>query len=128
MYNVSKQTHDKYGNVIDITKEEVGEFETPFRAINRGLTLRRQWMEASSDIKVRFLIDGQIMTTSKAEHWANEEYRSLPKCEACGKILGGDVYTHQLCGSNLFCSQPCADKDYNFQVEKMSDEEECDYL
>jgi hypothetical protein len=126
MYNVVRQTHEKYGNVIEITKEEIGEFETPFRAVNRALTIRRQWIDSTS--KVRLLVDGQVVTPNGAEHWANEEYRSLPKCEACAKILGGDVYTHQLCGSNLFCSQPCADKDYAFQVEKMNDEEECDYL
>ena len=78
--------------------------------------------------KVRFLIDEQVMSSKQVEHWANEEYKSLPKCEGCAKILDGDIHTHQFSGNKFFCSQICADKDYAEEVEKLKDEEEIDYL
>lgn len=127
MYNISQLNHIKYGNVIEISRQEVGEYPTPFNVINKALTMRRLWMEKDK-IKVKFLIDNQVLTVKQIEHWANEEYKSLPKCQACGQILNGNVYTHKLCGSHLFCSQACADQDHLIKVEKINDEEECDYL
>jgi hypothetical protein len=125
MYNVARQNHSKYGNVIEIAKDDAGDCQTPFQAYNKARHLRRLWMESDGG-KVRILVDGKVRTVAQTEQWSNEEYKSLPKCEACAKILRGDVYTHRLCGSNLFCTQACADKDYNYQMEKLSDEEECD--
>ncbi len=125
MYKVSRLTHEKYGNVIEIIRAEPGEEATPFRAVNKALTLRRLWKEESNS-KVRILIDGQVMQPSRAETWANEEYKSLPKCQECGAILAGDVHTHSL-SDDLFCSTKCADKNYDFKVEKMSDNEETEF-
>jgi hypothetical protein len=125
MYNVVRQNHTKYGSVVEIALDDAGENETPFQAFNKAKTMRRLWLE-SGEKKVRILVNGKVMTVAQAEQWSNEEYKSLPKCEACAKILRGDVYTHKFCGSNLFCSQACADKDYAYQMEKLSDEEECD--
>lgn len=68
------------------------------------------------------------MSLKQAEHWAYEEYKALPKCKTCAQILDGNVYSHQLCRSGLFCSASCADKDYLEEVEKLKDEEEIDYL
>jgi hypothetical protein len=100
---------------------------TPFQAVQRAFTERRLWQESGTK-KVRLLIDGQIMSTKEAERWSNEEYKSLPKCKACAKILDGNVYSHRLCNSGLFCSEDCADKDYLEEVEKLKDEEEIEYL
>lgn len=125
MYNVMRQTHDRYGSVIEITREEVGEFETPFRAVNRAISLRRIWMEEGAD-KVRILVDGQIMITKRAESWANEEYKALPKCEECAKILGEAVFTNKYCGTNLFCSQVCSNKNFDYIVSQWDEETECD--
>ena len=125
MYNVVRQNHSKYGNVIEIARDDAGESQTPFQASNKAIMMRRLWRESDGG-KVRILIDGKVLTVAQTEQWSNEEYKSLPKCEACAKILRGDVYTHKFCGSNLFCSQACADKDYNYHMEKLNDEEECD--
>lgn len=122
MYKVSQQTHEKYGDVIEIVRDDIALHETPFRALNAATTMRRLWGKG----KIRFLIDGQIMTLKQAETWSNEEYKSLPKCEGCAKILSGNLYTHNLSHNHVFCSQICADKDYAFQMEKLLDEEECD--
>lgn len=125
MYKVFRTNHTKYGQVIEIIRDELGEEATPFRAVNRALNIRRLWKEETNS-KVRILIDGQVMHPSQAETWANEEYKSLPKCEECGAILAGDVYSHSL-SDVLFCSTKCADKNYNFKVDKMSDNEETEF-
>jgi len=126
MYRVSKQNHSKYGNVVEITREDSGEYQTPFQAANKALNMRRLWKEEIKE-KIKLLVDGQILTPTRLESWANEEYKSLPKCEECGKILTGDVYTHRVCGNNLFCSRVCADKNYDFILEKMNDNDEHEY-
>ena len=126
MYKVYTQKHDKYGDIIVIERAEDGTEENPFRAMLSAFTFHRSFKEGGA-IKVRFLVDEQIMTARKVEAWMHEEYQSLPKCAWCVKILNGDVYTHQLCGHSFFCSQVCADKGYNEATERLKDEEECDF-
>lgn len=127
MYSVSRQNHTRYGNIICIEPDNDGEFNTPFWAVQKLRNIKRLWKEESPKIKIRYLIDGQIMTISEAETWAIVEYKSLPKCEHCNKILGGHVYTHSLCGTNLFCSQECSDKNYINIINKREDEEEHEF-
>ena len=127
MYSVNRDTHEVYGPVIVVDRQENGNQPTPFRAVQRALTERRMWREEGLK-KVRLLIDGKIMSPNQADHWSHEEYKSLPKCKECAKILNEDVYSHQLCNSGLFCSQDCADRNYLEEIEKIKDEEEIDYL
>ncbi len=127
MYSVNRLTHDRHGSVIHIERAENGSFLTPFQAVQGALKERRLWKEGGAK-KVRILIDDQVMGPKQAEHWAHEEYTSLPKCQGCAKILNGDVHTHQLAKDKFFCSEVCADRDYNEEVEKRKDEEEIDYL
>lgn len=125
MYSVSRQIHDRYGNIVEITREEAGQYTSPFDAFRQASRERRQWKTESTD-KIRLLVDGQVMTVAQADSWSITEYKSLPKCEECAKILNDDVFTHQLCGCNLFCSQKCADKNYNYIIDNLGDEEEFD--
>lgn len=127
MYSVTAIRHKKYGEVIEVAQAEDGEHPTPFQAVQAAKKERRLMEEAGSK-KMKFLVDGKIMTASQAESWANEEYKSLPKCQTCARLLSGDVYTHQLCGSDLFCSQDCADKDFAQKTEIDNDESEFDCL
>jgi hypothetical protein len=127
MFCVSKSIDEKYGKVITITLHEGGKIKTPFFAMQRALKSRRLWRKQTTS-KVRFLVDGQVMTPAQLEKWSHDEYQSLPKCSCCADLLGEDVHTHQLCGTDLFCSQSCADQDYNHEIEKIADEEEIDYL
>lgn len=124
MYSVKTTNHEKYGVVVEVIRAEDGAIETPFIAIQRALTEQRL-MKQGVNKKIRFLIDNQIMTKAQIQSWANEEYKSLPKCFACAAILKGNVYNHNL-NSQLFCSQKCADKDYQYIMENRDDEEECD--
>lgn len=125
MYSVNKLTHDEYGQVISIVRDVNGLYKTPFRAVMRVNVEQRLLKEAGIK-KVRVLIDEQLLTIKGTEHWANEEYKSLPKCYRCAAILNGDLYNNQLC-KNLFCSSVCADEDYVDRIELFNDEEDCDY-
>jgi hypothetical protein len=126
MYKVSNITHEQYGKVIAIERAADGNIQTPFFAWQRALTQRRLWREQGAK-NVRYLVLGEVMSIRQLESWSHEEYKSLPKCGECGSILGGDVYTHQLCSSNLFCKQDCADANYHEAMEKLKDEEEIDF-
>jgi hypothetical protein len=126
MYSVSKLSHELHGPVINIERVENGSLVTPFQAVQTALKERRLWVETGIK-KVRVLVDGQVMSPKQAEYWAHEEYKSLPKCEACAKILNNDVHTHQL-SDKFFCTKECANKNYSEEVEKRKDEEEIDYL
>jgi hypothetical protein len=127
MYTVSRQTEVKYGNVILISLDELGLHKTPFQAYNDAVRKRRIWIEEGTK-KIRFLVYGQIINPNDLYHWATEEYKSLPKCYNCNKILNDNVYTHDLCGNNLFCSQFCADSNYNYEIERDEDVEEVEHL
>jgi hypothetical protein len=124
MYVVRQQQDEKYGNVVVLERQENG-ILSPFLALQQVFRQRRLWKESGVE-RVKLLIDGQIMTTSQAESWSREEYKSLPKCQECGAILSQDVYTHQFCDDNLFCSQRCADQNYHEKMEKIKDEEDSD--
>lgn len=76
--------------------------------------------------KVRVLVDDKVMTLKQAELWAEEEYKDLPKCCGCAKIMEEDVITHRL-SSDLFCSQSCADRNYSEIIDKLKDEEDVDF-
>lgn len=130
MYKVSFRPDEHYGSVIAIELDENGSFSSPFVAVQRALSERRLWKDKviTNTGRLRFLVDGKIMTTQQMEQWQREEYQSLSKCQACAKILDGEVHTHQLCGDSLFCGKVCADQAYHEKLEKLKDEEEVDYL
>src|SRR5579864_3301035 len=127
MYSVTRHSHERHGSVVLIERVENGSLPTPFQAVQAALKERRLWQEAGTK-KVRILVDDQVMSAKQAEHWAHEEYKSLPKCYGCAKILNGDIHSHRLSRGNFFCSEHCSDQNYLEEVEKMKDEEEIDYL
>ena len=126
MYSVSRQAHAKHGSVVAVEYDLNGSELTPFRAVQRACKERRLWLEEGAT-KVRILISEQVMSVKQAECWAHEEYKLLPKCPNCGKIMNEEVFNNQL-SEDLFCSQSCADLDYNSRIEAQKDEEEIDYL
>lgn len=126
MYSVSKVTHARYGNIIELVRSDDGMFKTPEEAVATAKYLRRLWIEETNS-KVRILIDSQTMTLAQAQVWAREEYKQLPKCEQCAQLLLGDVVTHSL-SSKLFCSAKCADKHYLEYLDSWNDNEESEYF
>lgn len=125
MYNVTTGGDSKYGTIVIITIDNVGEFELPFDAIRKAKSLRKAM---NTTKKIRFLIDEQVFSLNQLDSWAFNEYKSLSKCNNCPVILHDkNVFTHPFCREKLFCSQVCADEDYKLYLEKTEDEEECDY-
>lgn len=122
MYNIIKQTHENYGCIIVIEHTADGKALTPFQAVRSAIKDQEIWIKEISK-KVRLLIDDQIMSPQQAECWAKEEYKNLPKCKLCAKVLNEDVITNQFSNS-FFCSEDCADKDYNERIEQSKYEEE----
>lgn len=127
MYNISRQTHEVYGNIIHISIEEKGSYNNPFETVNNVKLIKRLWLEEGVP-KVRILINNQILTIKEMIKWSIEEYKFLPKCRTCGCILATNVFTHRLCGVHLFCTQLCADINLSFELEKMEDEEDIEFL
>lgn len=125
MYNVARTKHSTYGNIIEIIKVEVGEFLDPFKACAQAKKLRKAWMNEEPS-KIRILVDNQLLTEALVEKWAREEYHILPKCGECNKILLGEVLTHNL-ATGLFCSNLCADRNYNYWLDRMNDNEESEF-
>lgn len=123
MYNVYKEKHSVYGNIIVINIEDNGKFNLPFDAVNKGLTIKRLWKTKS---KIRFFINGQIMSAKEAESWANKEYKILEKCTACSNILINKCIIYL--NNKAYCSQLCADKDYQYYLDHLDEEVEIDYL
>jgi hypothetical protein len=77
-------------------------------------------------IQSRFLIDNQIFDINQLERWSYDEYKSLPKCQNCGKILFGEVFSNSFSDSQLFCSKYCSDDDYHRQVAHLNDFVDCE--
>jgi hypothetical protein len=126
MYVVSREMHHSYGPLVSIERDANGSAKTPFQAVQCACKEARLLREAGAK-KVRVLIDDKIMTLKQAEQWSDKEYKSLPKCSYCAKIMEEDVFTHRL-SSDLFCSQLCADRDYSERIDKLKDEEDCECL
>lgn len=126
MYGVTRFSHPQHGPVIKIERLANGSQLTPFQAVQCACKERELWRGLGVK-KVRILIDDQVMTPKQAEHWAKEEYAGLPKCPQCVKILNEDVFIHRL-RPDFFCSQDCADQNYDYQIEILKDEEEIEYL
>lgn len=126
MYSVSRITHERHGCVVHIERAMNGSHPTPYRAVNAACKEQRLWKESGAK-KIRILIDDQVLSPKQAEHWAQDEYQSLPKCAWCVKVLDENVHTNRF-SESFFCSIECANKDYMEKVEIQKDEEEIDYL
>jgi endogenous inhibitor of DNA gyrase (YacG/DUF329 family) len=127
MYDIQFKNHEIYGDIIVISIEENGKYKSPFQAVEQVKQLRRISLEKGK-LKVRLLVNEQFLSTKEMEKWAIEEYNLLPKCVQCGSILGTIVFMHSISGSNLFCTQRCADIDFSDEMDKTFEEEEIDYL
>jgi len=122
MYSVKQITHPSYGVIVAIEHDISSGYVNPYQAMQNVSKLIRIIKESGSK-KVRVFIDEKVMTFKQAEQWADEEYKSLPKCDCCAAILQEDLFTHNL-SVNRFCSQKCADQDYVSRTDKLMEEED----
>ena len=124
MYSLHRENNPQYGPVIQITHQEVGTCETPFQI--EQLARKEYLLWQNEKIQSRFLIDNQIFDINQLERWSYDEYKSLPKCQNCGKILFGEVFSNSFSDSQLFCSKYCSDDDYHRQVAHLNDFVDCE--
>ena len=127
MYDIQFKNHEIHGNTIVISIVENGTHKSPFKAVEQAKSLRRMELEKGK-LKIKLLVNEQLLSTKEMEKWAIEEYNLLPKCFRCGSILETIVFIHPFSGSNLFCTQRCADLDHSDEMDKTLEEEEIDYL
>jgi hypothetical protein len=125
MYKVERVIDPKYGNTVQITADELGNYDDAFKAERRAKTqyhlMQQQGLEG-----IKFLVDGEILNIKQLEKWANEEYERLPKCGYCGSRLDEQIYKNELSDHLLFCGKSCSNKDYDLQMAKLMDEHECE--
>lgn len=124
MYKVYKENHDKYGLVIAISRDGDGSIPSPFWAVQKARTLKKELCVNNKSFKTKYFVDDQIMNISQLEKWSNEEYKELPKCAQCLTLLKGEVFTHSKCENNLFCTKLCADNNLKQLLDKFEEEEE----
>ena len=56
-------------------------------------------------------------TFKEGRSWAIEERKRLPKCPYCGCVVGEKKWRHSL-NDEPFCSEDCADSDFEFQMKE----------
>lgn len=124
-YSVYRLEHADYGAVIYIERNEDGTHAEAWKAVQVGFKEQRLWKQEGIN-QIRFLIDDQIMSNQMAEVWAQKEYFDLPKCFYCFQLIKENIFQHPN-NEQFFCSKSCSNLDYEQGVEKINNEEECDF-
>jgi hypothetical protein len=60
-------------------------------------------------------------TDEQLNDWAQKAWNNIPKCPGCGEVMHSDQrWGHDLLyGEYIFCSENCADNDYNRTMRDM---------
>ena len=118
------------------------DFDRPQEAAVEAIKIQKAWQADESEetvqITVRgitggyFGIDGEPMTVGEVARWAREEWANLPKCPRCEDVMPDNErehYTHEYAdfGGYTFCSENCANLDYDDVVNYMEEEEDANY-
>ena len=82
-------------------------------------------LEAKSLNKNLFKVQTRLFSfstrfSSKLITWANEEYKTLSKCEICWSCLSGDR-------SDNFCSEICKSQKSKDEADRLNDNEESEF-
>ena len=104
LYSVSLKNNDKYGDFIEVS--DSGDIVSPFDVYNKVCALKNKFKQ-NNESNLKYLVFGSIMTLSKIKKWANDEYKTLPKCNYCAKLILNDVFTNSLT-DKIFCSLECS--------------------
>ena len=51
-------------------------------------------------------------TFDEARTWARERLANLPRCDRCGELLPGSLWSHNDLPEEKFCSENCAERAY----------------
>lgn len=93
-------------------------------AVEAAINIRDAWkqIKPEEDIEIAFgSTGGMTMTLTRYDDEAlikkaEELYEKVPKCEHCGDILLDKRYGHDLSDEYVFCSENCAEQDYQHTV------------
>lgn len=99
------------------------EYRDPIKAVEAGIRILNAWREANPEEEINIgygftagnTIPFEPSTIEELEAWAQKKYDEAPKCMCCGELEELN-FTHDLGGD--FCSQYCAEKDYNNEVRR----------
>lgn len=100
------------------------EFADPRKAVEAALKIRDAWKKITDEeISVGHGCTGGMTmpfspsTDEELTAWAEDIYFGLPKCQYCGELISKE-YSNPLSFDEVFCSENCAEKDYEFQLNE----------
>ena len=105
------------------------EYLDPREAVEKAIEIKNLWQK-DSDEEINlgygytggFTMPFSVSEDDTAIAWAEEKYSKLPKCVECGNILGKTIYSHHYSDDDKFCSEFCAEQNYNDIVGFQSNE------
>jgi hypothetical protein len=108
-----------YTNPDALVQRYAGEFETfddPRKAVAVAIAICKSWRK-DGERRARIghgATGGMTMpfdpcTFAQAMAWAERRYAELPKCDACGELLGKETY-HKWDSDEKFCSEYCVER------------------
>lgn len=94
------------------------EYTDPREAVKAALEIAELWKKDAPDkvINVACGFTGGMTIPFEPSNkavlikWANKIYRSLPKCDQCGKLLPENGWFTNMSGDAKFCREHCADR------------------
>lgn len=106
----------------------------PVDAAMAAFSIKKKWEEEFNLSNVNIYVmteDNFLILKTKLQYkllnWADEEYKRLPKCKECRKILDRNCNSKEFLDSNVFCSEDCRNKDLASQQERLKDNEETEF-
>ncbi len=127
-----------YCNPDALAKKYPGEFEEfsdPRKAIETAIAICLAWRkDGERKAKVGIGSTGgmtmpfETCTIKQAQKWAEEEYKTLPNCPQCAKIMeknqekwsigfitkDGEFISYE---EYIYCSEYCAEKNYTYEED-----------
>lgn len=94
------------------------EFKDPREAVEAGIAICEAWKKFCPHAQVAFGSTGGCTLPLEPQSYDNliklaeEEYNKLPKCGECGDLIDKDLFSHDFCLDEKFCSSRCANKNY----------------
>lgn len=107
------------------------EFYDPCEAVNAAIAICEEWKRTNPHAKVAMGATGGFSMPFSHESYDTLQERAeklretLPRCDGCGGLIQDETYTHESAQHDeTFCSESCAEKDYESHQNADEDEED----